>query len=487
VPGYPHPPSKNKPSPLTGARFNVPAAKKAARYKGTPTVPIPSNNIFEPATTQPITAEQGLPSYVKPGPAKAKKQVPHVTIHQDGKIEVHRATPTAPARPAGLNLPANVPGGPKAPDVDPAGVVARARPRVVTQAAPSTVEQQAQRLLDPAQKSILDAINARIQSQQDAINQYTRSYTDTVGKYAGDSRQSYGGAQAAQAAVDAAMAATREGQGAAGQAELASKLQQINSDPGTAARISGQFGADTRGAATAAAGRGASSLSNLIGQSAAAQEYGNKQPGLAGLYGLQATKQAQAQGTTDTASAVAQLAQQYPGLVQSLKQNQQQTRALDMNQAIAASQLLGSVPPWAAKTLGTQPGQPTLAATTASSNASTTQANADRNYQLRVQSLGLSEARLKRQLLKDMKDEQTQGKLRGLDAKTYAKTKAQALGGARTYHSTWTDDNGEHPPLSWQQYLTHGLGANIPMWVLIEEGKKVYSQDEIRKGLIPSG
>jgi hypothetical protein len=76
----------------------------------------------------------------------------------------------------------------------------------------------------------------------------------------------------------------------------------------------------------------------------------------------------------------------------------------------------------------------------------------------------------------------------GLDQKTYSKQTSLALGAARNYHSTWTDKDGnEQDPLTWQQYLTHGLNAGIDPRILVKQGRRVYSQREIKLGLVPKG
>lgn len=306
--------------------------------------------IYQPPNPSP--AAPGVPygggtGAVKAGPVlKAAKAPVKVTVHPDGKVEVHHNPPTTPASTA----PARPKTAPK-----PAAKPVKAAPKPVAKA-PQTVEAQAQGLLDPVKKAILDAINTRTAAEQGAITNYSKDLAGLMGSYAPASRASYGNAEVGQAAVDAATQSTLSGQGQAGANELAAKLAQINADPGTAARLNDQAGANVTGAVGALAGRGSSSLSDLISRSASAQDYGAKLPGVAGLYGLQATKSAQSKATSDTATAVSQLEQQFPGLVTSLKQNQQQQSANETTRALAAVQALGAAPPWAAKILGVPPG-----------------------------------------------------------------------------------------------------------------------------------
>jgi hypothetical protein len=76
----------------------------------------------------------------------------------------------------------------------------------------------------------------------------------------------------------------------------------------------------------------------------------------------------------------------------------------------------------------------------------------------------------------------------GLNARDYQKYNSLALGAARNYHSTWQDKSGsDQDPLTWQQYLTAGEQAGIPIAILVAQGKKVYSAKERKQGLIPGG
>lgn len=427
---------------------------------------------------------------------RAKKAPIKVTVHPDGRVEVHHtplvSTSTASAVPVHTVSAHPVRPTKAAPARTPAGVVSTAPVQ--------TVEQQAQGLLDPVKKAILDAINQRVTAEQGAITGYSKDLAGLMGSYGPASKAAYGNAEVGQAAVDAATGGTLAGQGQAGQAELAAKLAAIDADPATAARINATAGANTAGATGALAARGSSSLSDLISRGASARDYGAKLPGVAGLYGLQATKAAQSKATTDTANAVATLEGQYPSLVTSLKQNQQQQSANETTRALAATQALGAAPPWAAKILGVPPGTPSAAikAATVKGKAASVAAQAKVDTAARKVNLPLSKTygilvnANAEPILKNGKvvpvPGQPPSKTQGLSAKDFLKFQSQALGAARNYHGTWSDAKGnQFPPLSWQQYLTHGESAGIPINVLIAEGRKVYSQAEIKRGLIPKG
>lgn len=335
-----------------------------------------------------------------------------VVIHPDGKIELHHAAPTSHFQTYKGDVPGavqsrvqnkqtgvtsdrySIPGG-KQQIAFAAGKGFYARPTAAAPVSvrtpvvappapiPQTIQQQAQSILDPVSKSITDAINARVQAQQSAITGYSKDLAGLMGQYAPASKAIYGDAQQGQAAVDAATGGVLQGQGQAGQDALGAELAKISADPGTAARLNATAAANTTGATGALAARGSASLSDLISRGASAQDYGAKQPGIAGLYGLQATKAAQSQGTNDTASAVGQIEQKLPDVIQQLKGNQQaaatnrqQQAANETSRAVAATQLLGKAPPWAAKILGIKPGSSTQQAVSAAQASTDRQAAA---------------------------------------------------------------------------------------------------------------
>lgn len=458
-----------------------------------------------------------------------------VTIHPNGTLELHHAAPGAKfqtykgdlnATDGGPKLPANQLGfaAGKGYYKKPAPTAALPpRKPVVAPAAPLTIQQQAQAILDPVSKSITDAINARVQAQQTAIGGYSKDLAGLMGQYAPASKQIYGEAQAGQAATDAALGQTLTGQGQSGQAELAANLAKISADPATAARINATSGANLAGASGAMAAKGAASLSDLIARGASAQDYGAKQPGIAGLYGLQATKAAQSQATTDTANAVGQLEQKLPDVIQQLKGdqqaaalNKQQQASNETSRAVAATQLLGSAPPWAAKILGIKPGASTEAAVSAanSANAKVTAASTAAAAKVTAASVaaaaktsapkkvnttlsaangyltdGSGNAILKggkQQPYTPAPSKSTVDKkaTHGLTQQAYqsAVSKAQSL--AAIAHTPTSDG---HPPVSWLTYLRGAQKQGLPTWVIIQEGRKVYSEAERKNGLIPKG
>lgn len=304
-----------------------------------PVFKAPTSNAF--ATSPGVFAANpaaGRGAFAGTKPAMTGKAKPvRVIVHPSGKIEIHHtAAPASVPVASAASSSAPVRAAPT-PVVRPKPVPARTPvAAAITPAAPvQTVEQQARALLNPAEKSATDAINQRIAAQQAAIGSSTQTLADLMGKYAPASRAAYAGAQQGQAAVDAATGQTLAGQGQQGEAELAAKLAQISADPGTVARLTGTAAANTTGATGALAARGSASLSDLIARGASAQDYGAKLPGVAGMYGLQSTKAAQAQGTTDTANAIAQMEAKYPDLVQTIKAGNDRTAQLAFENRLA--------------------------------------------------------------------------------------------------------------------------------------------------------
>lgn len=187
------------------------------------------------------------------------------------------------------------------------------------------------------------------------------------------------------------------------------------------------------------------------------------------------------------ATQLAAVEAQRPGLVQAALAQVQD--AATKNAAAAQNQAL--LPLLLAGKFDSLPGRNPITGTKTSKQASLDNqaANTDlagKRLQVQIKQLGLSEAKLKVQLATEIQTQKEKGSRLGLDAKTYQRFTSQAKGAARNYHSKWVDATGkEQDPLSWQQYLTHGLNAGIPVTILIAQGKKVYSHSEIKQGLIP--
>lgn len=329
-------------------------------------------------------------------------------------------------------------------------------------------------LLDPVVKQVTDLLNARINAEQNAVTGYSGELARLFGLYSGTAGKAFDSGIASTAAVNDALANRLAGVTTAAGNDLAAKLAAINADPGTAARISSDLAAAGKGAGNAGFALGSADLSTMLGRKANAQEYGAKLPGLAGLYGLNDTRAVQQRGTQDLASALTDIQGNAPSLVSSLLSQIQNYRSQQAQLQFERDQF----------------GVKTKAASAAAAAEAADKAYQRRkdqaSFDIQVRKLGLSEARLKRQLAKDERDLRIKGALRGLSPQKYQEFQAKAAGAAREYHQRWTDANGkENDPLPWLQYIRAGLRVGIPQWVLIQEGRKVYTQPEIRQGLIP--
>lgn len=176
------------------------------------------------------------------------------------------------------------------------------------------------------------------------------------------------------------------------------------------------------------------------------------------------------------ADQLASLEAQRPGLVQNALS--QVEDAATKNEAAAQNSAL--LPLMLAGKFDALPGVNPLTGQKTSKQA--TIDNETRNAQLRAQSLGLTEAKLKTSLAEDLQKQKTSGKRLGLSAKDWQTYNSKALSLARIGHKPTA--TGE-PPVGWQKYLDTGLAQGIPISILIKQGKKVYTRREIKLGLIP--
>lgn len=448
--------------------------------------------------------------------APVHKPKAKIVIHPDGRIEVHSGHSTKTATPTSYTShggPSAVPPDMRAPGeqtlrhLPPTDIVTRPKTKTRGTAGSGTTtagspmsdfdlaQSRTSQLLDPVIKQITDAINARTNAQQSAVTGYTGELARLYGLYTGESGKAFDQGIASSATVNDALANRLAGVTSSTGTDLAAKLASISADPATAARISGDVAAAGKGAGNAGFALGSADLSALIGQKANAGDYGAKLPGLAGLYGLQATKQAQGQGSTDLASALTQLEGNAPSLATSLlsqiQTNRNQQQQLDFEKSqfgvktkqtkAAATVKANTADASLSKALGflvNAQGDPVLKGgkiVEMPQSTSARKANASLS-----KSLGY------------VVDAQGEPILRGgkkiivpksstVKAATPA-TRAKALGLARVGHAP--GPNGE-PPVTWQKYLDTGLSKGIPAGVLIEEGRKVYTQAEIHQGLIP--
>lgn len=353
----------------------------------------------------------------------------------------------------------------------------------------SSDQATAQSVISAILKPILDEINKQAATQgQNAktlISGYTTSAQDALKGI--DYQQPFTNAAAQESAINTALMNQLKGVGGGAQDQLAGELASAGSDPTFAAALGSRLGNITTGAANAGLASGGAAASKLIGQGAAAKGYGDTLPGITALAGLQDLGKALGGIETGRQTQVGSLQSKVPGMVQSELTALSSARTAQQKNAVAAAiaegydPTTGQLTPKAraslASALGYDPmtGKPTAKTTIGQENADS-----------HAQQVGINDASLKAKLAAADAKAKTAGKLHGLSQNEYQTKAATALGLARVAHTPYTDSSGTtHPPVSWQQFLNGGLKKNVPIWILIEQGRRVYSQAEIKQGLIP--
>lgn len=178
------------------------------------------------------------------------------------------------------------------------------------------ISSQAQGEISPIVAAIVAAITKQTQGATSAISGYSN---DAANKLAAiNYGQPYQQAEGAQATVDSALASSLAGQGNTDAQSLQQRLAVIN-DPSVAAAAANVSGNAT-GAANADTAQGTAALTNLIANAAAANSYGQKQPGIERTAGLQDIANVQATANNNIATGTQDAEQQLPSILQSLQQ-----------------------------------------------------------------------------------------------------------------------------------------------------------------------
>lgn len=178
------------------------------------------------------------------------------------------------------------------------------------------ISSQAQGEISPIVAAIVAAITKQTQGATSAISGYSN---DAASKLAAiNYGQPYQQAEGAQATVDSALASSLAGQGNTDAQSLQQRLAVIN-DPSVAAAAANVSGNAT-GAANADTAQGTAALTNLIANAAAANSYGQKQPGIERTAGLQDIANVQATANNNIATGTQDAEQQLPSILQNLQQ-----------------------------------------------------------------------------------------------------------------------------------------------------------------------
>jgi hypothetical protein len=193
--------------------------------------------------------------------------------------------------------------------------------------APNPYQQQAQTQIDP----IIAALTAAAQQQAGAADQAIQGLTDSYAKgIAGiDYGAPYSGAEAQQAAVDAALQQSATGQGSDLAAALSQRLQALQGSSGAPAveQEANSLASQGAGIGGAQLATGSAALNQLISDAAAAKSYGQKMPGVIDSAGLQGIEQSQGQAQQAINQGTLQAESQLPQIEQNLKANALQAKA----------------------------------------------------------------------------------------------------------------------------------------------------------------
>lgn len=232
------------------------------------------------------------------------------------RLPLHPAAAPAAANPFALLTPAQIQ----------QQVAARTAglPPVLTE---QQLAARAQGEVDPLIAAISARINARAQAGAGAISGYTKQLASDLGQYAPQAANIYGQAQQAQAGTDAALSQMLSGQGNDLAANLSAKLGAAGMPQTVIDKTTGDAKTVGTGSAGALYGTGSAALSNLISQGASAQDYASKLPGIAGLGGLQSMRALEQQSQSQLADQSAQVEQQLPTILSSLRTGNQQAQA----------------------------------------------------------------------------------------------------------------------------------------------------------------
>lgn len=338
--------------------------------------------------------------------------------------------------------------------------------------APLTIQQQAQQEIDPIIQALTDAANQRAATAEAAIKGLTSEYAQQVGGI--NYGAPYASAEGQQAAVDSALQQALTGHGSSLASGLSSRLSQLQGSSGQAAVDQASQGLASQGASsgnTALAG-GSAALSNLIAHAASANTYGEKQPGIVKLAGLQMLSQAETNAQNAISAGTLSAEQQLPAIIQQLKSDQLQAKQLKLDQAYKAATLaLNQAKAAASVKQGNQRLKiESFNAKTSRMNANTSAAraaqsalNEDRNYRLALARLGISKKNLQLKAL----TQEAKLKSGGLSASEVSRYRSIAYSGA---NAAW--DQGASYRAAMQAITAKGVPISIAMKALSRAGFK---------------
>jgi hypothetical protein len=190
---------------------------------------------------------------------------------------------------------------------------------------PKQIQTQAQGQISPLVASITQNIGKQTAAATNAIRGYTSDAAAKLGAI--NYTAPYTQGEQGQAAVDSALRNALSGAGTIDADQLSQRLAVIN-DPAVAAAATAVADNGAANGNTQLA-QGSAALGNLIANAAAAGSYGQKQPGITRLAGLQNIAATQQQGVNNIASQTQQLEAQLPAIIEALTgRNDQRASAI---------------------------------------------------------------------------------------------------------------------------------------------------------------
>jgi hypothetical protein len=194
--------------------------------------------------------------------------------------------------------------------------------------ASSLVNQQ----LSPLMAQLREVIEGRSRAGQQAIGGYTQRLQGNLADLLPKLQHAYAGAQQSQAATNDALAQRLGGHGQQLSQELGGKLAEINAPAAAHERVAEGAAQTGTGAANAGYAAGSAELSRLLAEGAHATEYGSKLPGIAGLGGLQHSRDLEAMLSRELAEKGGEITGQGGALFAQLYQH---LTDQELNKAIA--------------------------------------------------------------------------------------------------------------------------------------------------------
>jgi hypothetical protein len=180
-------------------------------------------------------------------------------------------------------------------------------------------QSQATAQTSPLLQALQQAIEARSQSGSNAIGGYTKELGGLLSNVAPQTANIYNQAIQSQSGTNQQLADRLGSFGQGLQGEVGSKLGFAGP---VGQQIAGQAGQTAQGAANAGFARGAAETGMLNAHSAAAQTYGAKLPGIAGLTGLQNIKHLQQQLSQEFADKAGQISAHAQDIFSSIYQHE---------------------------------------------------------------------------------------------------------------------------------------------------------------------